>query len=887
MRDWWSKLRAMVTLKRGSAGDLREELDAHLEMEIEECLARGMPLEEARKTAQSRFGNMTVIQENANEAWRFVMFDNLVRDFVYGCRMLRKNPGFTAAAILTLTLGIGGTTTMFTLIRAVLLKPLPYREPDRLVRLSVDEARLNRQDVGFTLERFEAVRSAAQSFERLGAYFIATENMTLSGGTGPLVLKGARVSHNFLDILGVLPALGRGFLAAEDQRGGRPVAMISMQLWKNRFSGDLKVIGKTATLNSIPYTVIGVLPTGFAFPAADVDVWVTKPAEFSAIPPQAWSTTPILLGIGRLKPAVSLQQARAEMDVLARRYASSHPNDSHETMRTALLSSQLVEKVRTMLWVLFGAVGLVLLVACSNVASLILARAASRSSEFGARIALGASRGRLIRQLLAESLLLALAGGTAGMLSATWGVDAVKGFGVLNLPRSGEIRLDGMVLGFTAALSLATGVLFGLFPALQASRPDVLNVLRAQGEGHGSGRRTALGLSTRGMLVTAQAALSIMLLIGASLLMRTLFHLYSVGPGFSPAHLLTMQLALPPVRYDRPQKLTDFYRDLVRRTQSIHGVERATVALTIPMSAKWAIAVQVVGQQAVPVNERMQVQLQSVTPGYFQTLRIPLRRGREFSALDDAPNGPLAAIINESLARRFWPAYPHGQNPVGQHLRLGRDESSPGIEIVGIVADVRESGLISNAAPELYLPTRLFTPQRAALIVRTEGDPENFVNAIRHQVLSIDRDQPVSAVKTMDQVLEASVGQQRLTFWLLGVFAGVTLLLAMVGLYGVISYSVVQRTREVGIRLALGAQQSDIFRLITSQGLGLTSAGVVLGIGAAFATTRVMKSLLFGVTATDPATFAVVAGLFVVISGAASYVPARRAARLDPMAALK
>jgi putative ABC transport system permease protein len=883
MRAWWSKIRALLTGRRGLSDGWAEELDAHLELEIQELIARGVPPEEARHRALGTFGNRTLIHEGASEAWTFSAFENCLKDLAYAGRMLRKNPGFAVAAILTLALGIGGNTAMFTVIRGVLLKPLEYREPERLVRVSVDIPQ-GVQDVGFTEQRFKALRSA-RSFPSLGAFFIATENMTLSGRGGePEALKGARVSHDFLEILGVEPILGRSFLAEEDQPGARPVAMISAQLWKNRFDGDAQVIGKTAALNSVPHTIIGVLPAGFQFPSADVDVWVTRPSEFSAIAPQGWSTTPILIGLARLKPHVSLEQARAELDVLGRQYASSHPGDAKPVMRVALLSTQLVEKVRGMLWTLFGAVGLVLLVACANVASLLLARATVRSSEFAVRLALGAARGRLIRQLLAESLLLAFIGGIAGLLLAKWGVAAITSFSALNLPRTGEIRVDGTILGFSAVLSIATGLFFGLFPALHASRPEVATLLRAHGEGRGSARRVALGWSTRGLLVVGQVALSILLLIGAALLMRTLLHLYSIDPGFDPAHVLTMQIALPPARYDTGQKILTFYNELVRRAQTVPGVRGATVALTLPAGVTWAIPIQAVGQPAVPVHERMQVRLQSVTPGYFRTMRTRLRRGREFIERDNILNAPPVAMINESLARRLWPA---GQNPVGQRLRIGLDETSSGLEIVGVVGDVREAGLFHDTEAELYFPTGLYRPQRAGLIIRTDGDPERFVSAIRSQVLAIDRDQPVTAVKTMHEVLEESVGQQRLTLVLLGVFAAVAVLLAVVGLSGVIAYSVAQRTREVGIRRALGAQRSDILRLIVSQGLALTIAGVVIGIGGALALTRVMKGLLFGVTATDPATFVEAAALFVLVALAASYIPARRATRIDPMAALR
>jgi predicted permease len=867
--------------------DLAEEMDAHVDMEIQERLARGMSLEEACQSARGSFGNTTLIHEDTRAAWRFALLDHLVRDLAYALRTMRGAPGFTAAAVLTLTLGIGGNTMMFSVIRAVLLKPLEYRDPERLIRLSIDIPRQNYKDIGFSLERFQAIRSASQSFEGLAASFIGTESVTLSGGAEPLALKGARVSHNFLDVLGVAPTLGRSFLAQEDQRGGPPVAMISAELWKGRFHGDPQVIGKTATVNSVPHTIVGVLPTGFQFPFPDLDVWVTRPAEFSGVPPSMWSTTPVLIGLARLKPDVSLQQARAELDVLARQYASSHPREADARMQTALLSSHLVERVRAMLWMLFGAVGLVLLGACANVAGLLLSRAAARSGEFAVRTALGATRSRLIGQLAAESLLLALAGGVLGALLARWGVTAIANFSALQLPRAAEIRVDGLVLGFTAGLSIATGLLFGLVPALHASRSDPMDALRAHGEGRPSSRPLAPGLSSRGVLVAAQVALSIMLLIGATLLMRSLCHLYSVNPGFQPAHLLTMQIALPPARYDNPQKISAFYKELVRRVEAVPGVSGATVALSVPMSAKWAVPIQVVGQQPVPVDRRLQVRMQSVTPGYLRTMKIALRRGRDLTARDDDLKAPPVVMINESLARRFWPIYPSGQDPIGQRLRMGRDQSSNGLEIVGVVADVREGGLLVDADSELYLPSHLNLPQTGGLMVRTNGDPEHFVNAIRSQVLSIDRDQPIFAVKTMDETLTGSVGQERLTLLLLGAFAAVAVVLALVGLYGIISYSVAQRRREIGIRRALGAQQRDILRLIVGHGAILTLAGVAIGICAALALTRVIEGLLFGVSTNDPSTFAAVAGIFVLIALAASYFPARRAVRLDPMSALR
>jgi putative ABC transport system permease protein len=815
------------------------------------------------------------------------LLETLWQDLRYALRAMRKNPAFAATAVLTIALGIGGNTAIFTVVRAVLLKPLEYRDPDRLLRLSVDNLRQNLRDVGFSRIRYEEMRASAQSFTELGVFFIATENVTLSGGDGPEALKAARVSANFLRVLGVAPALGRSFLPEEDAPGAPPVAMISAELWQRRFGGDPFISGKTATLDSTPHTIAGVLPAGFQFPLPGLSVWLARPSEYTGLPPREWPNAAVLIGFGRVKPQVSLEQARAELEVLSRQYAAAHPGpNANVTMRVEWLRDHLVANVRPALWTLFGAVGFVLLIACGNLASLLLARASARSREFAVRVALGAARGRLIGQLLAESLALSLAGGALGVLLANWGLSAITRMNTLHLPRSGEIRLDGVVLVFTVALSVATGVVFGLFPALQVSRPDPADALRERaGDAGRSARRGPLGLSTRSLLVVGQVALSIVLLIGAGLLIQSSARLRRVNPGFQSSNLLTMQIALPPARYDTGPKRVAFFEELVRRVEALPGVRGAAAALTLPMTVRYASQMQIAEQPKVALAERPQGQLQSVTSGYFRTLGIPLRRGREFTARD-IPGAPPAVIINESLARRFWPAYPRGEDPVGRHLLIGAAQQG-GHEIAGIVADVHESSLDSDTGPEMYLPLHQKPPQTAGFAVRTETDPQRSVNAIRSQVLEIDRDQPVLNVRTMDEAIEASLGQRRLTMALLGVFAGLAMLLAVVGIYGVIAYAVVQRTREVGIRRALGAQPGNILRLIACEGLGLTAAGVVLGIGGAFALTRLIKGLLFHVSATDPSIFAGIALLFVIVALAASYIPARRAARIDPAEALR
>ncbi len=814
---------------------------------------------------------------------------------------MRKSPAFAVAAVLTLALGIGGNTAIFSIIHAVLLNPLSYHDPDQLVYFSIDNSRRNVKDGTFSAIRLDEMRAAARSFTAIGAFLHSVEDMTWSGGGQTEALKGARVSANFLDILGVRPVVGRGFLPEEDRPGSPPVAMISSALWKRRFGGDPQVAGKTATLNSTPHTIVGVLSEGFAFPFAGVDVWVPRPSEWSIFPARYWRNVTLLSGFARLKPNVTLEQARAEMEVLNRQYILAHPGDTLQkdsTPRMVRLKDRLVSNVRPMLWMLFGAVGLVLLIACANVASLLMARAASRSREFAIRAAIGASRGRLILQLLAESLVLALVGGAIGVLLAKWSLSAIALVDALSpstrvtplyLPGGAQIRLDGMVLGFTMMLSIMTGLLFGLLPSLQVSRPDLMYVLRDSGGSRGTyGRRKMLGISPRGLLVMGQVALSVVLLIGAALLMKSFVRLTNVDPGFQVSHLLTMKIALPTARYDTDRKKSAFFEELMRRVETLPGVRGATMAMSLPTTV-W-IRTNITSVEGTPepeFREQSFAVIQSVTPGYFHTLGIPLQRGREFTARDNTPGAPPVMIVNESMARRFWPDYPQGQDPVGQHINEGYDKAVGRIEVVGVAADIHEGGLASDAVPEFYLPCVVHPPQSAYLAVRANGDPLRIAGAIRSEVLAVDRDQPVSDIRTMEALLESSMGQRRLIMLLLGTFAGVALLLAVIGIYGVIAYSVAQRTQEVGIRRALGAQHGDILRLVLGQGLGLALAGVSIGIGGAYALTGVMKSFLFHVSPTDPVTFIGIAALFVAVALAASYIPARRAARIDPMAALR
>ena len=808
-----------------------------------------------------------------------LFFENIPQNLKYALRGMRKSPAFSMAVVLTVALGIGANTAIFSVIHAVLLKPLAYREPDRLVFLTT----------GVTPVRFAEMLAASRSYSELGAFAVGPEKLALSGIGEPEVLKGARVSANFLHILGISPLRGRSFVPEEDKAGAPPVAMLNAELWQRRFGGDPLIVGKTVMLAGVPHTVIGVLPAGLQFPFSGAEVWLTRPSEWSAIAAQFRPLSPILSIFGRLQPGVGIQQANAELAVLKGQYAIAHPGmldtkpNSPERVRP--FKDELVSEVRSKLWMLFGAVVFVLLIVCANIASLLLARATSRSREFAVRAAIGAGRGQIIRQLLAESLVLASVGGVMGIALAASSLRAIRGITFIDLPRVGEIRMDSMVLGFAVLLSVITGVLFGLVPSLAASKPDLAAVLKGSGEvASKTGSKGVLRLDPRGMLVVGQVALSIVLLISATLLIESLAHLYRVDPGFQPANLLTMEIALSPTRYDTDEKKARFYDELVQRIESLPGVRSAAVTLTLPMTGFSAEPVQLTGQSPVALNERPIAIFQDITPRYFRTLGIRLERGREFTAGDNKQSVPVV-IINESLARIFWPQYPNGPDPIGQDILLGSDPKAA--EIVGISADVRQSGRDEDPRPGMYLPCAQQTPQSAMLAVRTNGDPLSFANAVRSQVLAIDRDQPVSAISTMEDVDEASEGQLRLMMRLLATFAGAATLLAVVGLYGVISYSVAQRTREIGIRSALGAQRGDIVSLVVGQGLGLSLAGVLLGMGAAFTLTRLMQDLLFQVRAADPITFIGISVLFVLVGLAASYVPARRAAGIEPLTALR
>jgi putative ABC transport system permease protein len=805
-----------------------------------------------------------------------------MRNFRYAARTLAKSPGFTLVAIVTLALGIGANTAIFSVANALLLRPLPYAHPDRLVLVYAVKA-----DAPFAIQPFSYLRATflnekSRAFAGFAAFTNETFNLT---GTGdPEQLSAARVSWNFFNVLGVSPAIGRAFLPEEDQPGARAVCLISHALWTRAFGARADIAGQNITLDATPYTIAGVLPRGFQFAplGADVDLWAPRVFDLNiTTPAQIRAGVGFLSAVARLAPGVGARQADAEMNIQDRQYKRENPGmpdaDPSQTIHARDLQEQTVANVRTAVLILCGAVGLLLLIACANVAALLLSRALARRKEIAIRAALGAKRTALIAQLLAESVLLALAGGALGIALSAWGTHALAALGQGNLPRVDEIGIDWRVMLFTAGLSLITGVLFGLLPALQLSRQDLNPVLRAEGRGSAGSRRRS---RARGVLVVAQVALSMVLLVGAGLLIRSLVRLRNVNAGFDARNVLTMRVALPPARYPKGPQMAAFYDQVVKKVSAMPGVRSAAVCSALPVRPVRFSPVLVQGQPEIPLAARPLMAIQMVSPAYFRTLRVALRQGREFNERDD-PGAPLVAVVNETLVRRYWPH----DNPIGKHLLLGRMVKPT--EVVGVAADVSNLSLAAAPEAEVYLPF----PQRPwasmNLILRTAGDPRNWTGAARAAVAAVDRDQPVTAVNTMEEVLAASTAQQRFSVFLLGVFSVTALVLAAVGLYGAIAYSVAERTQEMGIRIALGADTGDILRMIVGQGLALALAGLVIGAVAALALTRLMSGLLFQVSAADPASFAAGALLFAVVAALASYLPARRATRVDPTEALR
>jgi len=806
----------------------------------------------------------------------------LIQDLRYGARMLLKKPGFTLIAVLTLALGVGANTAIFSVVNAVLLRPLQYSDPDRLVQVWQNLPQLGLNQVTVSAPEFLDYKDQNRVFERMAAF--RPQGFTLTGGAEPERIFGARVSADLFSLLGVAPALGRTFLLEEDQIGGPRAVILSHGLWQRHFGSDTTLIGKSLTLDGESFTVVGVMPPGFQFPPqAQNELWANVPFDANDLNRRGWRPLGV---IARLKSGVSPDQVNAELKAIAGRFPASGIVPSAYAVS---LQEQVVGRVRRALLVMLGAVSFVLLIACANVANLLLSQAAARQREMAIRAAVGASRSRLFRQLLVESLPLALLGGGVGLIVAVWIVELLVSVNPGNLPRANEIDIDLRTLGFTLSVSLLTGVVFSLAPAWQFSKLDLNESLKEGGRGTSVSFRR---FSLRSLLLVSEVALSLTLLIGAGLMINSFARLLRVDPGFDPRGVLTMQMALPQSKYAEIQQRAFFFEQALDRIRRLPGVQSAGMTSALPLTGNPDFGFTIEGRTPSAPGDVPQTGWRAISPDYLQTMGIPLRRGRYFSG-QDHEKAAVVAIINETMARRFW----SDEDPLGKRIKLGGPQRPyPWMEIVGIVGDVKHDGLDTLVGPEMYMPYAQtpFSQMPAglrfpamSLAARSGSDHDSLAAAMRAEIKALDKDQPVTNIRTLDQLLADSISQQRFYLLLLSFFASIALILAAVGLYGVVSYTVKQRTHEIGVRMAFGARAGDVLGLIIKFGMKLTLIGALIGLAGALTLTRLMRTLLFDVSATDPLTFIVVALLLTGVALLACWIPARRATKVDPMIALR
>ena len=950
--------------------ELREEFCAHLAMEEQENLESGMSPEEAHYAALRQFGNVTLAQERSKEMWNWNSVETLLQDVRYSLRQLRRGPGFTIVAVLTLALGIGANTAIFSVVNAVALRPLPYPHGDRLVWIAEVLPAIKAEVA--TGGDYVDWKDQSRSLDGISAYDEQV-SFNLTGRGTPARVHGEQVTASFFATLGAGPQLGRGFTAEEDQPNGRKVVVLMHPFWQQYFGSDLEVLGQTVTLDSMPYTVVGVMPTSFRFPG-DSEVQMLVPLALNESSERLRTQMQRLVRIiGRLKPGVSLASAQGDLDAIRKRRPSgpggpamrgsgpasvppagqhamfsvftsgpgpASPNTTGDLLgsptrtgpgsraqaspgggsppsqvarptgaasssgqqvegganrtlspirlpevelRVLPLAEHLAGNLRPAMLTLLGVVGLVLLIACANVANLMLTRASARTREVAVRAALGASPWRLIRQLLAESVTLAFAGGLAGLAVAGWGVSVMTRFipsgvgsGILSVAHP---HVDANVLLFALVVSLVTGILFGLAPAVVAARPDLAEGLKESAQVASASRYRGW---LRGALAVTELALALMLLIGAGLLIRSFHRVLSVDPGFAPERVLTMNLSLTDSRYPIPRERTRFFTEVLRRVESLPGVRSAALGDSLPLSPYRAILRirRELATPNAPVEDSSSVLMSrlTVSPGYFYTLGIPVLKGRTFTDHDDE-RSPKVAVVNETLARLMWP----GEDAVGKQLPLIGEN----LTVIGVVGNTRHEGLSQDVKAETYVPYLQDAQNSMQLALRTASDPASLVSAVRGEIAAIDPDEPIYQVATLEQTLSDSVAPRRFNMLLLGIFAFIALALSTVGIYGVMAFSVTQRTHEIGIRMALGAERRDVLGLVVRESLRLTLVGILLGVAGALALTRLLTSFLYAVRPTDPLTFLVVPAGLVAVAILASYIPARRAAKVDPMVALR
>jgi predicted permease len=878
--------------------ELDDELRFHVEQQVEKCIRSGMTREEARRQARLSVGGIDQVKEECREERGVQHMENLLQDLRYGWRMLVKKPAFTIVAVLTLALGVGANTAIFSIVNAVLLRSLPYRDPDRLVRIFFNEPGVGLRDVRFSKPELDDLQTRASVFEDVTPIFEGSENLT--GAGQPERVEGVNGSFSYFSMLGVIPQIGRLYGPQDFAPGFAPEAVISDGLWRRAYGADPNVLGRTIRIDNDPLTIIGVLPRGFRHPGPTTsgDAEVFCAGGFSADPfPQPKRGTRILVsGIGRLKPGLTLAQAQARLTAMAvhlrHDFPADYPPQAQWTIEIQPLQETLVGKVRPMLLVLLGAVILIGFIVSLNIANLLLARASGRQQEMAVRLALGASRGRMVRQMLTESMLLSLIGGAAGIATAVGTLGFILRFVPSNVPRLNEVRIDWVVLAFALLISILTGLVFGLAPALHSAKVALTSAIREGGRGSGYSTKTG---RLRDVLIVSELAFAVILMVGAGLLLRTLRDLLRENPGFNPTQVVTANTWLGNPNDPKmdpylgiPGKAT-FNRELLRRMKAIPGVELAAITSALPTTNINPNAVGGLANESLAIEDRpvessqdLHAERIRISPDYFKVLQATLLRGRSFTEGDE-DGKPLVAIIDETTARKYWP----DRDPLGRRVRIGKDPSKPWTTVVGIVKDIKSDGLDIDGVPHIYVSTYQDPSKQVNVVLRTSLRATLLEPQIRHEVQSIDPGLPVFHLSSMNDILDRSLASRRFSAGLVGGFAGVALVLASIGIYGLLAFMVGQRSREIGLRMALGARPADILKLIVTKGVVLAGVGIIAGVILSASTASMMASLLYGVRPHDPAVFVVVPLLLFVVAVLASYVPAWRATKVDSMTALR